>query len=175
MSGLGYKLFAAGEVLTAANLQGYAVDQSVMVFASSAARTTALAAPDQGMTSFLSDTGVTEQYFNLYNVSTNPGGRTPAGWYPVSPGGSGKPYQVQVGSGTTSASAQVTVTFTAGRFSVAPRVIPSIINAALVSVPYITTISSSSFAIGCFSLGGARSADTFHYIAVQMTPLAANG
>jgi len=80
MAGLGYKLFAAGEVLTAANLQGYAVDQSTMVFASSAARTTALAAPSQGMVSWLNDSGTAWQYFELYSV-TNPGGATAAGWY----------------------------------------------------------------------------------------------
>jgi hypothetical protein len=84
MAGLGYKLFAAGEVLTAANLQGYAVDQSTMVFASSAARTSALSAPSQGMVSWLNDSGTAWQYFELYNASTNPGGATVAGWYPIS-------------------------------------------------------------------------------------------
>jgi len=84
MAGLGYKLFAAGEVLTAANLQGYAVDQSTMVFASSAARTTALVAPSQGMISWLNDSGTAWQYFELYNASTNPGGASAAGWYPIS-------------------------------------------------------------------------------------------
>ena len=83
MAGLGYKLFAAGEVLTAANLQGYGIDQSVMVFASSAARTTALPAPSQGMVSFLSDSGTCWAYYELYNVSTNPGGAKTAGWYPT--------------------------------------------------------------------------------------------
>jgi hypothetical protein len=84
MAGLGYKLFASGEVLTAANLQGYAVDQSTMVFASSAARTAALAAPSQGMISFLNDSGTTWYYAELYNASTNPGGASTAGWYPMS-------------------------------------------------------------------------------------------
>jgi hypothetical protein len=84
MAGLGYKLFAAGEVLTAANLQGYAVDQSTMVFATSAARTTALAAPSQGMVSWLNDSGTAWQYYELYDASTNPGGASVAGWYPMS-------------------------------------------------------------------------------------------
>jgi hypothetical protein len=83
MAGLGYKLFSAGEVLTAANLQGYGIDQSVMVFSSAAERTTDLAAPSQGMLSFLSDSGTTWQYFELYNASTNPGGAKTAGWYPT--------------------------------------------------------------------------------------------
>jgi len=55
MAGLGYKTFSPGEKLTATNLQGYAVDQSVMVFASAAARTSALASPSEGMFSYLTD------------------------------------------------------------------------------------------------------------------------
>jgi len=82
MPGLGYKAFTTGEVLTAANLQGYAVDQSVMVFDSAADRTTDLASPSQGMVSFLTDSGTTWIYYGLYNASTNPGGATVAGWYP---------------------------------------------------------------------------------------------
>jgi hypothetical protein len=84
MAGQGYRLFSAGEVLTAANLQNFAVDQSVMVFSSAAERTTELSAPSQGMVSFLNDSGTTWQYYELYNVSTNPGGAKTAGWYPTS-------------------------------------------------------------------------------------------
>ena len=84
MAGLGWKSFSAGEILTAANLSGYAVDQSVMVFASAAARTAALPSPpDQGMVSFLTDSGTTWQYFDTYNASTNPGGAKTAGHYPT--------------------------------------------------------------------------------------------
>jgi hypothetical protein len=83
MPGLGYKAFTTGEVLTAANLQGYAVDQSVMKFASSAARTSALPSPSQGMVSFLNDSGTTWIYYAAYNASTNPGGAASAGWYPL--------------------------------------------------------------------------------------------
>jgi hypothetical protein len=84
MAGLGYKSFTTGEVLTAANLQGYAVDQSVMLFDDAAARTSALASPSQGMVSFLDDSGTTWVYYGLYNASTNPGGAKAAGWYPLS-------------------------------------------------------------------------------------------
>lgn len=55
MAGLGRKVFAANEVLTAADVNGYLMDQSVMVFADAAARTTALPTPDDGMMSFLED------------------------------------------------------------------------------------------------------------------------
>lgn len=37
-----------------------------------------------GAQTIRTDKGWTEQYYHTYNASTNPGGTTPAGWYPVS-------------------------------------------------------------------------------------------
>jgi hypothetical protein len=63
MAGLGYKSFSAGEVLTAANVQGYLQDQVVMVFNSSAARGSALGtAVSEGMIAYLKDTNALEYY-----------------------------------------------------------------------------------------------------------------
>ncbi len=62
MAGLGRKAFTSGEVLTAVNVQGYLMDQTVMVFADSSARTTAIAAPAEGMFTYLSDTNGLEYY-----------------------------------------------------------------------------------------------------------------
>ena len=62
MAGLGYRAFASGEVLTASNLQGYAVDQSVMRFATAADRTTALPVPSEGMVTQLDDDNRIEAY-----------------------------------------------------------------------------------------------------------------
>lgn len=63
MAGLGFKSFSAGEVLTAANVQGYLQDQVVMVFASSAARGSALGtAVSEGMIAYLKDTNALEYY-----------------------------------------------------------------------------------------------------------------
>lgn len=63
MAGLGRKTFTAGEVLTAANVQGYLQDQVVQVYASSAARSSALGtAVSEGMMSYLSDTNSVEYY-----------------------------------------------------------------------------------------------------------------
>ena len=55
MAGLGYKVFTAGEVLTAANVNGYLMEQSVMVFAGTAARGSAIGTASEGMVSYLSD------------------------------------------------------------------------------------------------------------------------
>lgn len=63
MAGLGRKTFAAGEVLTAANVQGYLMDQSVMVFDDSTARSSAVGtAVSEGMMSYLKDTNAVEVY-----------------------------------------------------------------------------------------------------------------
>jgi hypothetical protein len=51
--GLGFKTFVAGSVLTAAEVNGYMMSQSVMEFASVAARDAAITAPVQGMRCYI--------------------------------------------------------------------------------------------------------------------------
>jgi len=62
MAGLGRKVFTAGEVLTAANVNGYLMDQTVMVFAGTAARSSAIATASAGMISYRTDGTVWEGY-----------------------------------------------------------------------------------------------------------------
>jgi len=60
---MAYKLFSTGEVLTAANVNAYLMNQTVMVFASAAARTTALSGVlAEGMISYRTDAKVVEYY-----------------------------------------------------------------------------------------------------------------
>lgn len=61
-AGLGFIEFTTGDVLTAAAANGYLASQVVMVFADSAARTTAITSPQEGMISFLKDTNAVEAY-----------------------------------------------------------------------------------------------------------------
>ena len=70
MAGAGYKLFNTGDVLTAAQVNTYLQEQTVMVFANAAARTTALASVlSEGMVSYLKDTDVVEIYTGAAWVS----------------------------------------------------------------------------------------------------------
>jgi hypothetical protein len=63
MAGAGYKLFQTGDVLTAAQVNTYLNEQTVMVFASAAARTSALTSVlAEGMVSYLQDTNAVEVY-----------------------------------------------------------------------------------------------------------------
>ena len=61
-AGLGYKEFTTGDVLTAADANGYLASQVVMVFADSAARNTAITSPQEGMISYLKDSNATQYY-----------------------------------------------------------------------------------------------------------------
>jgi hypothetical protein len=90
MAGAGYKLFQTGDVLTAAQVNTYLNEQTVMVFASSTARTTALSGVlAEGMVSYLQDTNAVE----VYNGSA---------WVGVS--GAGDVTEVQAGVGISVAS-----------------------------------------------------------------------
>jgi hypothetical protein len=75
MAGLGYKDFTVGQVLTSAQVDGYLMQQTIMVFASSAARTSALSAVlAEGMFSYLTDTNATQYYDGAAWVDiSNPG------------------------------------------------------------------------------------------------------
>jgi hypothetical protein len=90
MAGAGYKLFQTGDVLTAAQVNTYLNEQTVMVFANAAARTSALTSVlAEGMMSYLQDTNSVE----VYNGSS---------W--VNVGNAGDITEVQAGVGISIAS-----------------------------------------------------------------------
>ena len=64
MAGLGRKVFTAGEVLTAANIMDFLMDQSTMVFSGTAARGSALPGTvvSEGMVTYQTDTNTITVY-----------------------------------------------------------------------------------------------------------------
>ena len=58
MAGLGRKTWSPGDTLTAADVNGYLMDQMVMVFAGTAARASAIPSPSTGMVSYSTATGL---------------------------------------------------------------------------------------------------------------------
>jgi hypothetical protein len=76
MAGAGFKDFQAGEVLTAVDVDTYLMQQTIMVFAGTAARGSAITSPSEGMFSYLQDTDAVEYY-------------TGANWTPFTTGGGG--------------------------------------------------------------------------------------
>lgn len=55
MAGAGFKLFQNGDVLLASEVNTFMMEQQIMVFAGTAARGSAIAAPTEGMFAFLKD------------------------------------------------------------------------------------------------------------------------
>lgn len=62
MAGAGFRTFVDGEVLTAAQVNTYLMQQAVMVFADASARSTAITAPSEGMVTYLTGSDVLEYY-----------------------------------------------------------------------------------------------------------------
>jgi hypothetical protein len=62
MAGAGKKTFTAGETLTASDVNTYLMEQSVMVFGGTAARSSAIPTPSEGMTTYLTDSQQIESY-----------------------------------------------------------------------------------------------------------------
>lgn len=56
------KVFVAGEILTAADVNANLMDQAVMVFDDSTARGSAIPSPSEGMVTYLKDTDALEKY-----------------------------------------------------------------------------------------------------------------
>lgn len=63
MAPAGFRTFVAGDILTAAQVNDYLMQQSVTVFASAIARDAAISTPAEGQACFLTDTN----YFQLYD------------------------------------------------------------------------------------------------------------
>lgn len=62
MAGLGRKVFAPNDILAAADVMDYLMDQSVMVFANTTDRSTEIPTPTEGMVSYLADTDNLQVY-----------------------------------------------------------------------------------------------------------------
>jgi hypothetical protein len=69
----GRKVFTAGEVLQAADVNDFLMDQSVMVFAGTAARGSAIPSPSEGMVTYLSDSDEVEVFDGSVYKAVGPG------------------------------------------------------------------------------------------------------
>jgi len=70
----GRRTFTAGDILRAADVQDYLMDQTVMVFAGTAARSSAIATPSEGMVTITTDTDELQYYNGTSFVSGLPFG-----------------------------------------------------------------------------------------------------
>lgn len=180
MAGAGYKTFVNGDVLTASQVNTYLMEQAVMVFASAAARTAAIATPTEGMVTMLKDTNAIEMYDGT-------------SWYSINLANTSFPNQVAVKSASDSivrplpfaVHAGVTASITGGasvsfptstRFTQPPIVTVTPTSSASVTSATVASIGTASFNIYFWAGGTAATlARTAQYMAIQMTSSAAQG
>lgn len=70
MAGLGHREWIPGEIITADNVQGYLQDQAVQVYATTAARGSAIPIPTEGMVSLLKDAGEGQRRVDYFDGSS---------------------------------------------------------------------------------------------------------
>ena len=63
----GFKVFAVGEVLTAADVNDYLMEQSISIFADATARDAQITSPIEGMFCYLADSDVLQLYTTSWN------------------------------------------------------------------------------------------------------------
>jgi hypothetical protein len=163
----GKKTFVAGEVLTAQDVNDYLMDQTVMTFASSAARSSAIPTPTQGMISYQTDTDAIEAYDGS-NWVTRVSKSVPF----AMAGGTAAPVW------TSSATALLTVTYPASRFTQAPLVFIndfSPAGATIGSTYKALSNTTSSFQIRGAATSVVTATGGVYWQAVQMTSASASG
>jgi hypothetical protein len=163
MAGQGRKVFTAGDVLTASQVQDYLQDQAVMVFAGTAARSSAIASPSEGMFAVVTDT----DQLTYYNGST---------WNIVAQlNNNSIPFAMNVGSQSITGSG--TIVYTTSRFSVVPNVFATVgaTSSTRTSVTLGVAGTTSFNAYVWSGTSAATVAATVYWQAIQMTSTTASG
>ena len=109
--GSGYKPFTAASVLTSADMNNYLMEQSVMFFATIAARDAAITAPEDGMVAYIGSNDANEGLYTYNGTSwrKGPGWNAPWGFLARSAGVG----NVTTGTHTTMQDGSVPMTLTA--------------------------------------------------------------
>jgi hypothetical protein len=166
LAGSGRKVFSAGAVLSANDVQNYLQDQAVMVFATTSDRTTALtlgtaSVASEGMVSYIKNV----DQIQVFNGVT---------WIPQAYAQAAGTANSTTGALAAGSAATVNVDYPSGRFSVAP-----IIQAWSASNRYIvsaTTNTAGSAVLSVRNVSDAAGSDSLVYwTAVQMTSGTAAG
>ena len=124
---MAYKLFSTGEILTAANVNSYLMNQTVMVFASASARTTALSGVlAEGMISYRTDSKVLE----IYNGTT---------WVDFS----GDISAVTAGTGLSGGGSSGSVTLSIDTATTVDKTTAQTLTNKTLTAPIISTISNT--------------------------------
>lgn len=150
--GSGFRTFAVGETLSAANVQNYLQDQAVMSFADSTARDAAVTSPEEGMVAVLRGTDVVTIYTGSAWVAIEYYGA----WTSYSPSWTGSGSNPSIGNGTITGAYMrqgslcwikikiapgSTTTYGTGFYSVSLPVTPAANDSAIPGIAYDTSAS----------------------------------
>lgn len=108
--GSGFKSFTAGAVLTASDMNNYLMEQSVMYFATTTARDTAITAPEDGMVVYIGSNDANEGLYTYQGAAWRKGPGWNAPWGLVASGASNT---TATTTGTTEATIKISPSFTA--------------------------------------------------------------
>jgi len=139
-AGLGFKTFTTGEVLTAADTNGYLM-QGVLVFATAAARDAAITSPQEGQICYLKSTDAVMTYSG-------------SAWVAVGGGGGGKVLQVVQGTLNSSVNTSSgSLTDTGLTVSITPSLATSkVLVMAFHNNNYVYESASAATVLGEFAL-----------------------
>lgn len=134
--GSGFKTFTAGSVLTASDVNNYLMEQSIMVFATTAARDAAITSPEAGMVAYINSSDVNRGFYIYNGTAWQRGGgwNMPWGLMPATSGGTnGMAYRtglsVDYSSGNTMTAVtngSITVSVVANRLYKATFIAPTL-------------------------------------------------
>jgi hypothetical protein len=162
MAGSGKKTFTAGDVLTASDVNNYLMDQTVMVFGGTAARSSAIPTPSEGMVSYQTDTDAIEAY-----DGTN--------W--VTRVATSLPFATQAGKVTVTGTATITWA-DATRFTQTPIILVSVANGNVNRTKVTSfTPTTTSFSVIVYSSGTTQATVSAEiaFLGIQMTSSSAAG
>jgi hypothetical protein len=162
MAGAGRKTFTSGSVLSASDVQNYLQDQSVMVFATTTARTSAIASPTEGMVTYIQS----NDQMQIFNGSY---------WIPQAYGQAAGTASATTGALSADATAGgITITFPANRFTLAPILQCFTYSGRYIVYPTAVTSASATIAVRNVSAGTGAD-EVIYWTAIQMSSTSAAG
>jgi hypothetical protein len=177
LAGAGYKSFTAGAVLGAGDVNTFLMQQTVMTFANTTARGTAITSPSAGMLSFITGTKTLELYDGAgWTVIGGGDSATFPNQAVLTSGGVTRILPFAIEQGSNSITGNGAVTFTTGRFTQTPQVFVTVQSSSSVTSATVASASTSGFTAYTWAGGSAGAvARNVSWIAIQMKSGGTNG
>jgi hypothetical protein len=178
MAGAGFKTFVAGAVLGATEVNTYLMQQSVMTFATVAARNSGITSPSAGMLTFITGTKTLELYDGAGWTAISGGDfNTFPNQTAITSGGVTRIQPFAIEQGVNSVTGTQGISFTTGRFTATPQVYLSVQSSTngVTSATYAGASTSGFTAYTWTGSTAATLARSVSWIAIQMKSGGTNG